>query len=151
MDDELSAELLFEISQIDRLLDESKPLFDSCQQKTPGYIEMAACAMTLQSFYHGIESILMLIFKHYDESLPKGGKWHADLLDKAVVPGKKRKPIFSSDLQKRLDVYLRFRHFTRNSYGFQYKWDRMSDLVIGLNDLWETAKNDIQTFIKVSP
>jgi len=67
LDNGLKAKLLFEISQIDKLLNDSKPLFDLYTLKTPDFIEMSASAMVLHSFYNGIENILILIFKHYDE------------------------------------------------------------------------------------
>jgi len=62
----LKIKLLFEISQIDKLLNESSPLINLCKLKEPDFIELSACAMILHSFYNGIENILILIFKHYD-------------------------------------------------------------------------------------
>jgi hypothetical protein len=53
--------------------------------KNPDFIEMSAVALVLHSFYNGIENVLILIFKNYDEELPKGIKWHIELLDKAFV------------------------------------------------------------------
>lgn len=151
MDNEWKDDLLFEISQIDRLLDMGKPLFDSCKQKTPDYIEMSVCAMILQSFYHGIESMLVTIFQYYDGQLPNGSKWHKDLLDKAFVSDGNRKPVFFNVSQKKLKDYLRFRHIVRNVYIFQLEWDKMNDLTTDIHAIWETAKGDIHTFIKASP
>jgi len=41
----LKTKLLFEISQIDKLLNESSPLIDLCKLKEPDFIEISACAM----------------------------------------------------------------------------------------------------------
>ena len=41
MDSKLTAKILFEISQIDKLLDSSKPLLDLCKLKSPDFIEMS--------------------------------------------------------------------------------------------------------------
>ena len=150
MDNGLKAKLLFEISQIDKLLNDSKPLFDLYTLKTPDFIEMSAGAMVLHSFYNGIENILVLIFKNYDEQLPDSNKWHMELLDKAFVSDKNRKQIFSNESQKRLEEYLKFRHFVRHSYGFQLEWERMEDLIDGINSFWETIKEDIHNFIENS-
>ena len=150
MDNGLKAKLLFEISQIDKLLNDSKPLFDLYTLKTPDFIEMSAGAMVLHSFYSGIENILILIFKRYDEQLPNSNKWHMELLDKAFVSDKNRKQILSNEAQKRLEEYLKFRHFVRHSYGFQLEWERMEDLIDGINNFWETIKKDINNFIKNS-
>jgi hypothetical protein len=67
----LKAKIAFEISQIDKLLNDSKPLLDLCKLKVPDFIEISAAALVLHSFYNGIENILVLIFKYYDEQLPK--------------------------------------------------------------------------------
>jgi hypothetical protein len=59
LDEKLKAKLLFEISQIDKLLDGCKPLFDLCKIKEPDFIELSAAAMLLHSFYNGIENMLV--------------------------------------------------------------------------------------------
>jgi hypothetical protein len=151
LDNELNEELLLDISHVDRLIGESKPLFDSCELKTPDYTEMAACAMTLQSFYYGIEKILIFIFQNYDEPLPNGGKWHKELLSNAFAPDKNRKPVFSNISQIELREYLKFRHFIRNAYIFQLEWDKMKNLTTNLHAIWETTKGDLLTFMKASP
>jgi len=148
LDNALKTKLLFEISQIDKLLNDSKPLLDLYKIKTPDFIEMSAGAMTLHSFYNGIENILTLIFKFYDGQLPNSNKWHMEILERAFVCDEKRKNIFSIDLQTRLEEYLKFRHFVRHSYGFQLEWERMEDLTNGINILWEAIKKDIYVFIE---
>jgi hypothetical protein len=45
LDDVLRAKILFEISQIDKLLNDSKPLLDLCKLKKPDFIEMSAAAL----------------------------------------------------------------------------------------------------------
>jgi hypothetical protein len=47
----LKEKILFEISQIDKLLNDSKPLLDLYKLKTPDFIEMSAGALVLHSFY----------------------------------------------------------------------------------------------------
>jgi hypothetical protein len=138
---------VFEISQIDKLLNDSKPLLDLCKLKTPDFIEISAAAMLLHSFYNGIENILRLIIKFYDTKLPNDIKWHMELLEKAFISNENRKEIFNIELQQPLDEYLKFRHFVRHSYGFQLDWERMEDLVSGINDIWNKVKRDINAFI----
>jgi len=60
LDNTLKTKLLFEISQIDKLLNDSKPLLDLYKIKTPDFIEISAGAMVLQSFYNGIENIMRM-------------------------------------------------------------------------------------------
>ena len=150
MDNALKTKLLFEISQIDKLLDDSKPLFDLYKLKNPDFIEKSAGAMVLHSFYSGIENILILIFKHYDGELPNDNKWHMEILEKAFVSDENRINIFSSDSQNKLEEYLKFRHFVRHAYGFQLEWERMEDLINRITIFWETIKKDINNFIENS-
>ena len=81
MDEKLKIKIEFEISQIDKLLNDSKPLLDLCRLKTPDFIEMSAAALILHSFYNGIENILRFIIKFYDTNLPNDTKWHIELLE----------------------------------------------------------------------
>jgi len=148
LDKSLKAKVLFEISQIDKLLDDSDPLLDTCKIRPPDFIEMSACAMVLYSFYNSIENIIILISKHYNEFLTNGNKWRIELLDKAFINNKERKQIFTNELQERLEEYLRFRHFIRYANGFKLEWERMEDLINNIQITWETAKENIKNFLE---
>jgi hypothetical protein len=141
LDEKLKIKINFEISQIDKLLNDSKPLLDLCALKTPDFIEMSAAALIVHSFYNGIENILRLIIKFYDPELPNDTKWHMALLEKAFTANENRKEICNIELQGTLEEYLKFRHFVRHSYGFQLDWERMEDLVKGINTIWDEVKN----------
>jgi len=90
LDEKLKRKIIFEISQIDKLLNDSKPLLDLCKLKTPAFIEMSAAALLLHSFYNGIENILRLIIKFYDTKLPNDIKWHMELLERAFISNENR-------------------------------------------------------------
>jgi hypothetical protein len=62
--------------------------------KTPDFIEMSAVALLLHSFYNGLENILVLVFKHYNKTLPNGTKWHMELLEQAFISNEDSKSIF---------------------------------------------------------
>ena len=111
MDEKTRVKIAFEISQIDKLINDSKPLFNLCKVKKPDFIEISAAAMILHSFYNGIENILILIFKYFDGQLPNGNKWHMELLDKAFESDNKRKNIFNNDIKDKIEEYLKFRHY----------------------------------------
>jgi hypothetical protein len=53
----------FEISQIDKLLNETTPLLKSVNIKIPDMVETAALGLFLHSFYNGIENIIKFIIK----------------------------------------------------------------------------------------
>jgi len=65
-----------------------------------------------------------------------------ELLEKAFTIGENRKKILADDLQKILEEYLKFRHFVRHSYGFQLEWERIEDLVKGINKSWSSVLSD---------
>jgi hypothetical protein len=148
LDNALKTKIIFEISQIDKLLDSSNPLLQLCRLKVPDFIEMSASAMVLHSFYNGIETILVLICKEYDNELPSGIKWHTELFENAFLENKNRKQIFRSEINKILAEYLKFRHFVRHSYSFSLKWEKMENLILLLDDNWKKIKDDINTFIE---
>ena len=147
MDNGLKAKLLYEISQIDKLIDDAKPLFDLCKIKTPDFIEISAASTVFHSFYNGIENILILIVKHYEGQLPNNNKWHMELLDKAFISDGNRKQIFSIEFQETTEEYLKFRHFVRHAYGFQLEWERMEDLMNGINVYWDSIKENLNNFM----
>ena len=148
MDENSVKKITFEISQIDKLLLEGKPLLDLCKLKEPDFIEKSAAGLLVHSFYNGIENILLLIIKDKDKELPNGQKWHQELLDKAFEETENRKNIFNKETKILLNDYLLFRHFIRHNYGFRLEWERMEKLVTEIVESWNKIKVEIKIFIK---
>jgi len=148
LDNAIIQKIQFEIEQIDELLDATNPLFDLCKIREPDFVEKCGTALILQSFYNGIEKIMLLIMKNKDMRLPNGIKWHKELFDNAFKGTKNRTHILREELWEQLNDYLQFRHFVRHAYGFQLKWDKMKNLLFDMITLWEKVKEDINIFIK---
>jgi hypothetical protein len=148
LDNAILQKVQFEIEQIDELLGETSPLFDLCKIREPDFVERCGIALILQSFYNGIEKILLLIMKNKDMGLPNGVKWHKELFDNAFIEANNRTCIFKKELYEQLNDYLKFRHFARHTYGFQLKWEIMKNLLFDMNVLWEKIKEDINIFMK---
>jgi hypothetical protein len=72
LDENTKQKILFEISEIDEAVNSTKLLRDLCRMKVPDTIEKSAVALLLQSFYNGIENILIIVIKYFDEKLPNG-------------------------------------------------------------------------------
>ena len=108
---------------------------------------MSAAALLLHSFYNGIENVLILIFKSYNEEVADEAKWHMGLLSKAFVSNANRKQIFKNELQESLEEYLKFRHFIRHAYGFQLEWPVMEELVKKIENVWSNIKEDLNNFV----
>jgi hypothetical protein len=147
LDEGIRQKIEFEINLIDEALNGSKPLLDLCRLREPDYVERAAVALLLHSFYNGIENILLIISKNIEIVLPSGIKWHKELLDKSFEETNGRKNVFRKENREILNEYLSFRHFVRHNYGFQIKWKKMEALAKGVEKVWEMAREDINTFI----
>ena len=148
MDNAVIQKIQFEIEQIDELIDASNPLFDLCKIREPDFVERCGIALILQSFYNGIEKIMLLIVKNKDRKLPNGIKWHKELFDNTFKENKNRTHIFREELYEQLNDYLQFRHFVRHAYGFKLKWEKMKNILFDMNALWGKIKEDINVFIK---
>lgn len=136
------------MDQIDDHINSSTTLFDLCKIKELDYVEKCAMSMILHSFYNGIENILLLIIKSKDSNLPNGIRWHKELLNRAFEKTENRTEIFRAELNIPLNEYLKFRHFVRNTYGFQLKWEDMKTMVISLHIIWDKIKEDLKIFIE---
>jgi hypothetical protein len=148
LDNAIVQKILFEIEQIDELINSSSPLFDLCKIKEPDFVERCGIALILHSFYNGLENIMLLIIRNKDENLPNGIKWHKDLFSKSFEKTESRTQILRYELKEPLNDYLQFRHFVRHSYGFQLKWEKMKDMLFGMDMIWVKIKEDLNIFIK---
>ena len=147
MDDKLKEKIELEIFRINKLFDSGKPLLDLCKIKEPDFIEASAAGSFLQSFYNGIESIVVLIFKAIKENIPNDSQWHKKLFEKMFEPNEKRTAIFRYEYKEQLTEYLSFRHYFRHSYGYEIDWGTLKPLISGVEELWKKVKEDIEKFI----
>ena len=147
MNHETIIKIEFEISQVDKLLDETMPLLNLAQNKVPDMVETAALGLFLQSFYNGIENIMKFAMKDKYGKLPSSYKWHKELLDLCFIKNTDKNELFSEELKNTLDDYLSFRHFIRNTYSFRIKWERMEQLVLDIKINWNKIKTETNTYI----
>jgi len=150
LDEATKIKLEHEIARIEKLLEDVKPLLDLCKLKEPDIIEISAAAQVLHSFYNGVESIIVLLFKHMNEKLPNDMRWHKTLLEMAFGSNSQNKKIFNSDIKKKLDDYLSFRHLIRHSYSSELEWEIMGPLINDIDDIWKMIKNDFHEYISNS-
>jgi len=148
LDNTIIQKIKFEIEQIDELIEAASPVFDLCKIKEPDFIEKCGIALILQSFYNGIEKIILIIIKNNDKELPDGIRWHKELFDIAFKETTNRTCIFKEELHEPLNDYLQFRHFVRHAYSYKLKWEKMKNLLFEMTTLWEKIKTDVNIFIK---
>ena len=82
----------------------------------------------LVSAYTCLETVFLRISQHFENQLDRE-KWHRELLERMTleVPGV-REPVISPEVAGMLGELLRFRHFKRYYFDFQYDWDRLEFL-----------------------
>lgn len=146
--DKTASRILFEIDQIDFLLESYAELLERVQKITPDLVETTALASVIHSFYNGIENIFSAIAKEIDGNMPAGFQWHRDLLLQMMQDTVKRKPVVSADTAEKLADYLAFRHFYRHAYSFFLDWEEIKKLVTPLSEVWGQAKDEIKLFLK---
>jgi hypothetical protein len=148
LDNKIKQKIENEIAQINKLFCSGKPLLDLCRLKEPDFVEASAAALLLQSFYNGIESIILLVLKGLEEKIPNDIHWHKKILEKSLESNEKRSNIFRNENRELLTEYLTFRHFIRHSYGHQLKWQRLKPLINGAEEFWKKIENDIKIFLE---
>ena len=77
------------------------------------------------NFYTCLETLFFRISQYFENSLDNT-KWHKDVLKKMTlsVPGI-RERVLSDSIYRDLEEILRFRHFKRYYFEFNYDWDRL--------------------------
>jgi hypothetical protein len=143
----LEKKINLELENIDKLFLEAKPLFDLCKLRLPDFVEASAAALILHSFYNGIENILLLIAKNYNETT-SGVNWHTQLFENAFQKTEKHTNIFTDEIKAPLKEYLTFRHFIRHAYAYSIDAVRMKPLIQNVELTWATAKENIKAFVK---
>lgn len=147
MDEIIKKKIEFEISQLDEHLSKSLILIRKCSVREPDYVELCAAGSILQSFYNGIENILLVISKNIDGITLNQGKWHRDLLASMCNNAEKRPAVFSEQMYPILADYMNFRHFFRHSYGYSMKWEKLSHLFLNLENNWNEIKKELSIFL----
>jgi len=113
--DKLLKQIDVERQQLNRLIDEHRPLLESCVSIGPTTIEVSALATFLHSFYSGIENTLKRIAIEIEGTVPSGDAWHTQLLTSMMTATNRRPAVLSATLHEVLREYLAFRHFFRQA------------------------------------
>jgi len=99
LDNNYKEKIEHEISRIEKLLTDAKPVLDLCKIREPDFIETAALAQILHSFYNGVESIVILFLKSINEKVPNDIRWHKAVFETAFVHNSKNIAILRSDIK----------------------------------------------------
>jgi hypothetical protein len=80
---------------------------------------LPAVAMNLQSFYTGVERVMVAVVLYCEQAVPEGQDWHRQLLRQMGQDDLVRPALISEDLLLDLDELRRFRHVVRSIYAFK--------------------------------
>ena len=150
MGNDVKESILTEISKIDDLINFIKPLLKMGKSKEFVQIELIAIAMTLHSFYNGLERISSLFLDKFNDFIPSDSQWHKTLLKVMFGLNSKNINFIRSDLQNTVENYLSFRHLVRNIYCTELVWDRMKMLAENLEETWTMIKSDFESLLERS-
>jgi len=145
--EQVTTQVEFEITQIDRLFEAYADLLERSQRSTPELVEMTALASVLHSFYNGVENIFLSVAKGLDKDVPTGFEWHGELLVRMTQARPSRGQVISAELAQKLTDYLGFRHFYRHSYSLFLEWSKLEKLVIPLQEVWTQVKKEVRLFL----
>ncbi|HTB82852.1 MAG TPA: hypothetical protein VK742_04290 [Candidatus Sulfotelmatobacter sp.] len=139
-----------ERERLQRLVLGMHELLARCRTTTPTEIELAALAALLHSFYTGVENIFKRISVELDGERITGDAWHRDLLSRMKTSTSQRPALLSEEVHDSLTEYLRFRHVFRHAYSFDLDWQKMSPLVLRLEETWQQLEKSLDDFLKKS-
>ena len=151
LDDRALAHIERELRQIEDLFHAYRTLLSKASINEPNLVELTALAGVLHSFYNGVEIVFQTIAKRVDGQMPTGSNWHWELLHLMARKTDNRHPVVSPETIDRLEPYLGFRHFVRHAYSFRLDWTKMEDLVLELDEVWATFRQDIRIWLDSEP
>ncbi len=109
------------------------------------FIERALAA-DIAEVYTGFEKIFERIANEIDKHLPKGERWHTDLLAQMVERRPERPPVISEGTQRGLGQLLRFRHKVNNIYGDELIYEKSEEHAKRVGKLFESVAEELDTF-----
>jgi hypothetical protein len=111
-------------------------------------IKTRLSASILDDFYLATEKIFKKIAQEIDEEIPTGSDWHKKLLRLMTIELSETRPIvIDKELFHQLEEYLRFRHLTRNIYGFQLDLELFEHLIDNLDQVSSELNTQLINFL----
>ncbi len=147
--DELIHRISDELQKIERTvgrIERALKKIDVLPVEAREFIERALAA-DLAEVYTGFEKIFERIANEIDKHLPKGERWHTDLLAQMVERRPERPLVISEDIQEKLRQLLRFRHKVNNIYGDEVIYEKAEEHAKPITELFREVSEELDTFI----
>lgn len=103
-------------------------------------------AEIMVDFYTCLETLFLRISQFFENILEKD-KWHSDLLHKMILEIEGvRQAVISDETYSILLEFLKFRHFKRYYFEFDYDWDKLEFLEKKYRQLKPLLEEDLKNF-----
>jgi hypothetical protein len=144
----LSARILSSLEELDQVVGRVELLSKKAiKTGDDGYWD--GVALNLHGFYSGVERIFEDIARTLDEIIPEGADWHRNLLIQMAGEIKDRRPaVLKLETRQCLEEYRGFRHVVRNVYAFNFRPQRLKELVDNIEFCYAKVKSDLFDFLK---
>lgn len=101
----------------------------------------------LVNYYTALETVFLRVSQTFENSLSPG-RWHHDLLDRMILEIPDVRPrVLSEACHASLRELMRFRHFKRYYFEFDYDWDKLMFLEKKYRDARDCVRTDLRSFI----
>lgn len=103
-------------------------------------------AEIFDNFYTCLETFFVRVNQFYGNGL-QDHRWHADLLHKMTlgIPDV-REPVLRDETAAILQEFLKFRHFRRYYFEFEYDWDKLDYLLKKYEQVRAAVAADLDGF-----
>ncbi len=113
-----------------------------------GEIAAIVIADTITNYYTCAETIFLRISRFFENSL-QTDRWHSDLLHKMTLNIEPIRPMaISNRTYASMLELMRFRHFKRYYFDFEYDWDRLEFLLKKYNRVRPLLREDLERFVE---
>lgn len=103
-------------------------------------------AEIMVDFYTCVETLFLRIAQFFENTLRKD-KWYSDLLHKMTLEIEgARKAVISDQTYSILLEFLKFRHFKRYYFEFDYDWDKLEFLEKKYRQVQPLLEEDLKNF-----
>ena len=103
-------------------------------------------ATDLADVYRGIENIFLRIAREVDRHVPRGSRWHKNLLAQMAEKRPERRPVISENTRRELEELLEFRHKVNNIYGKELRYEKTIPHAKSIDTLFAKVSQDLNTF-----
>jgi len=145
------AELIGEIDKAALMFDKIRAFYEEFKEtdfKLLGKKRASAIVLAeiLDDYYTCAETLFLRISQFFENSLRKD-RWHTDLLHKMTIRiSDVRVSVIGDDTFATLREIMKFRHFKRYYFEFDYDWDRMEFLEKKYRQAQPLLQRDLREF-----